>query len=77
MGLCQGVLPQGGRCEAVGTEVDHIRPGDDHSLENLQLLCAWCHRQKTQAESSRARAFKRPPPTSIPRTKREATPDPW
>ena len=51
----------GGRCEAkvhargcdgVGTDCDHITPGDDHSLENLQLLSHCCHVKKTQAEAA-------------------------
>jgi 5-methylcytosine-specific restriction endonuclease McrA len=33
-------------CGGIGTEVDHIR-GNSSELDNLQLLCADCHREKT------------------------------
>jgi 5-methylcytosine-specific restriction enzyme A len=35
--------------------VDHIIRGDDHRLENLQLLCDSCHDTKTTAEAAAAR----------------------
>ncbi|QPB09603.1 HNH endonuclease [Streptomyces phage Sycamore] len=77
-GSCQGVLSEGALCGHPGTEVDHIRPGSDHTLGNLQLLCAWCHKRKTQAESQAARANAKPlPSTNIPRGARESTPDVW
>lgn len=77
-GVCQGVLSEGAICGYPGTEVDHIRPGMDHSMGNLQLLCAWCHKRKTQAESQAARANAKPlPRTHIPRGEREAPPSPW
>ncbi|WP_415940427.1 HNH endonuclease [Streptomyces sp. 039-1] len=75
-GVCQGVLSEGALCGAPGTDVDHIRPGGDHSLGNLQLLCRWCHKRKTQRESHEARAVKRKPPT-ITRDLRDPMPDPW
>lgn len=37
------------------TEVDHIRPGDDHSDANLQGACSPCHAAKTKRESAAAR----------------------
>jgi 5-methylcytosine-specific restriction enzyme A len=40
---------------ALSREVDHIVPGDDHSLENLQGICVSCHETKTQAEAQAAR----------------------
>lgn len=76
-GVCQSVLDEGRICGAPGTDVDHIIPGADHSLSNLQLLCAWCHKRKTQAESASARLNKPRARTNIPRHIREATPDPW
>ncbi|WP_443333421.1 HNH endonuclease [Streptomyces sp. MJM1172] len=77
-GLCQGVLSEGALCGHPGTEVDHIRPGKDHSLGNLQLLCTWCHKQKTQAESKAWRDSQPPlPVTHIARGQREGVPDVW
>lgn len=51
----------GGRCTEPGcgwpaTDVDHIVPGDDHSLGNLRSLCAGHHRRKSSSEGGRARA---------------------
>jgi 5-methylcytosine-specific restriction endonuclease McrA len=56
-GYCQS-------CGDPGNEVDHIVPGDNHSLGNLQLLCGEgtprnCHRAKTLAEANRARPRER------------------
>lgn len=45
----------GVRCPNPGTDVDHIRRGDDHSLGNLRLLCSPCHKEKTQKEAQFAR----------------------
>lgn len=50
-------------CQACGKpapdgDVDHIVPGDNHDLANLQLLCAGktgCHAAKTKAERIAAR----------------------
>jgi 5-methylcytosine-specific restriction protein A len=36
-------------------EVDHIEPGDNHHLTNLQLLCHDCHSTKTTSEATHAR----------------------
>lgn len=36
-------------------DVDHIVPGDNHSLSNLQVLCRECHKKKTATESAAAR----------------------
>jgi 5-methylcytosine-specific restriction protein A len=43
------------RCNGIGTECDHITPGDDHSMGNLQWLNGWCHKAKTQRESLASR----------------------
>lgn len=40
------------RCNGVGTDVDHVIAGDDHSMANLQLLSEPCHRDKTARESA-------------------------
>lgn len=49
-------------CDGTGTDCDHIRPGDDNSLDNLQWLNHNCHKLKTQreaAERNRNRAKQR------------------
>lgn len=46
------------RCGFPGTDVDHIvnvAQGGSHDLANLQLLCPWHHKQKTQQEARAAR----------------------
>lgn len=44
-------------CDGIGTQCDHDKRGDDHSLANLRWLSAECHKRKTQAEKpSRKRA---------------------
>lgn len=40
------------RCPGTGSECDHVTPGDDHGLENLQWLSSECHKAKTQAEAA-------------------------
>ncbi|WP_375151143.1 HNH endonuclease [Pantoea sp. ANP04] len=44
--------------------MDHVRPGDDHSLDNLRAICRSCHGRKTAAEGNAAR--KRLPPKRRP-----------
>lgn len=57
--LCQHIRYDTGLpCYLAATDVDHIEPGDDHRLSNLQALCAWHHRQKTGRESGEARKAK-------------------
>lgn len=53
------------RCPGTGAECDHITPGDDHSLSNLQWLSTECHKAKTSADNAaanheRARLRRRP-----------------
>ena len=56
-GRCRAILPRSKkRCPRKATDVDHIRPGDDHSLSNLQALCEEHHKRKTAAENRRAKA---------------------
>ena len=52
-------VEDGWRCAARATEVDHKRPGDDHSLDNLQGLCHVHHTAKTQREAAEARRRRR------------------
>ena len=40
------------KCDGRGAEVDHIIRGDNHALDNLQLLNHWCHVDKTNAENA-------------------------
>lgn len=40
------------RCDGRGSDADHIAPGDDHSLGNLQWLSGPCHRAKTAQETA-------------------------
>lgn len=42
-------------CGGLGTEVDHIERGDDHSFHNLRTLCTSCHASKTGREGAQAR----------------------
>jgi 5-methylcytosine-specific restriction endonuclease McrA len=57
--LCQERFSTGELCGAPATDVDHIAPGDDHSMANLRALCAWCHRQKSSSEGGSAAALTR------------------
>lgn len=53
--LCQPCLTKGRPTEA--NEVDHIRPkakGGTDEDENLQAICAPCHKVKTEAEAAEA-----------------------
>ena len=52
-GRCQATrhVPE---CDGIGAECDHVVPGDDHSLPNLQWLSASCHWAKTLAEAKQA-----------------------
>lgn len=52
---CTAVLRDGDRCVEVGTDVDHVVPGDDHDLTNLALLCRWHHARKSAREGQAAR----------------------
>lgn len=47
-------------CTVEAEDVDHIEPGDDHRMENLQAVCNPCHNKKTADE--------RPRPPSLYRT---------
>lgn len=50
------MVEDGFRCYNTATDVDHISPGDDSSLSNLQGLCNPCHLKKTARETHAIRA---------------------
>lgn len=52
------VMDNGVRCTNRATEVDHIIPGDDHSLGNLRAICSDHHKPKSSAEGNAARKLK-------------------
>lgn len=54
-GRCEATQPTGQRCDNPGTDVDHITRGDNHSLNNLQLLCPHHHNRKSSREGNEAR----------------------
>ena len=57
--LCQVRFSEGQLCGQPATDVDHIEPGDDHSLANLRALCGWCHARKSASEGGTAAALRR------------------
>lgn len=57
--LCQERLDDGLLCMGKATDVDHIKPGDDHSDDNLQSLCVLHHRRKSGREGAAANNAKR------------------
>lgn len=65
-GRCEGISLRGeprwhvAECDGIGSECDHDKRGDDHSLPNLRWLNTECHKRKTQAEKpSRKRPERR------------------
>lgn len=54
-GQCTELMREGHRCPDAGTDVDHIEPGNNHTLDNLRLLCTWHHKKKSSAEGNQAR----------------------
>ncbi|PYC75204.1 HNH endonuclease [Micromonospora arborensis] len=44
------------QCGKPATEVDHINPGDDHSMDNLRAACTACHAWKSSSEGGAAAA---------------------
>ena len=53
-GRCEHIA-DGKRCQAKGTDVDHIMRGDDHVETNLQLLCKPHHASKSSSEGGSAK----------------------
>lgn len=43
-------------CLGRASEVDHIEPGDDHSLANLRPACSKCHGRKSADEGNAMKA---------------------
>ncbi|RKN09653.1 HNH endonuclease [Streptomyces radicis] len=58
---CVALLADGERCTEPATDVDHIVPGDDHALTNLQSLCSWHHARKSAREGQAANRAKQRP----------------
>jgi hypothetical protein len=57
--MCQHKLEDGTLCLDTATDVDHVRPGDDHSLSNLRSLCKMHHARKSAGEGGAAMQAKR------------------
>lgn len=55
---CEWVLEGGRRCPTPGSDCDHVIPGDDHSMGNLQWLCYPHHKVKTTQDNARAQALR-------------------
>lgn len=55
-GRCEEHMRSGKRCRDRATDVDHIVPGDDHSVGNLRGICAWHHKRKSGQEGAAASA---------------------
>lgn len=56
---CTSTFSDGRVCGLPATQVDHIEPGDDHSMANLRSLCTWCHTRKSSSEGGTAAALTR------------------
>lgn len=52
--LCQAKKPNGRLCLMPANQVDHVVPGDDHRLSNLQCLCEDHHSTKSGQEGAAA-----------------------
>lgn len=52
---CVMRMRDGSRCRDRATDCDHVNGDADHSLDNLQSLCAWHHRRKTAKQANAAR----------------------
>lgn len=53
---CTWLLDDGVRCGMPATDVDHIKPGDDHGESNLRSLCSDHHQAKSSCEGAAAKA---------------------
>lgn len=45
-------------CAQQANQVDHITPGDDHTLGNLQALCTFHHKKKSSFEGNNSKKNK-------------------
>nr|DAK51749.1 MAG TPA: HNH endonuclease bacteriophage, HNH Endonuclease, DNA.52A [Caudoviricetes sp.] len=52
---CEWMITREERCPEKATDVDHIKPGDDHSFRNLRGLCGKHHARKSSSEGWWAR----------------------
>lgn len=52
---CTATMSDGSRCTWPASDVDHIKPGNDHSDTNLRAICSWHHQRKSSAEGNAAR----------------------
>jgi hypothetical protein len=52
---CEWMITREERCPEKATDVDHIKPGDDHSFRNLRGLCSAHHARKSSSEGWWAR----------------------
>ena len=70
-GRCEGLSLHGEprwhvtECDGIGTDCDHDKRGDDHSLSNLRWLSSPCHKHKTRAEKPSRKRRERPHPSTI------------
>ena len=82
-GRCEVLKKDGSRCRDKAKDVDHVLPGDDHSLANLRGICEWHHRRKSALEGVDARRalnailYRKPEthPGIIPASQRKPTPN--
>lgn len=44
------MLKDGVICGAEASDIDHIVPNDDDSIDNLQPVCRACHKRKSSSE---------------------------
>lgn len=58
---CTATDPYNSRCPEPATDVDHVRPGDDHNEDNLTSLCGWHHARKSAREGAAAAHARRQP----------------
>ncbi|GAA3751036.1 HNH endonuclease signature motif containing protein [Micromonospora maritima] len=65
-GRCEFIGDDARRCREAGRDCDHIVPGDNHDLSNLQWLCPGHHSKKSAQEGAAARPRERRPAEKHP-----------